>query len=95
MVADVCETEARRTGKRNEAVFSALFGWIMKTGTALAILGFNMLLNGVGFNVALPDGQSPATLLGMRLIYAILPAAGFALSIAFLTRYRLDENMAK
>ncbi|AHF93939.1 hypothetical protein OPIT5_00975 [Opitutaceae bacterium TAV5] len=64
----------------------------MKTGTALAILGFNMLLNGVGFDVSLAEGQGSGTLLGMRIIYAILPAAGFAVSIAFLTRYRLDER---
>ncbi|WP_081722284.1 MFS transporter [Geminisphaera colitermitum] len=92
MVADVCDVEARRTGERNEAVFSALFGWIMKTGTALAILGFNMLLNGIGFDVALAEGQGSDTILSMRIIYAILPAAGFAASIAFLMRYRLEEK---
>ncbi|MDR1283967.1 MAG: MFS transporter [Opitutaceae bacterium] len=94
MVADICEVEALRTGERNEAVFSALFGWIMKTGTALAILGFNMLLNGVGFDVSLTEGQGSGTLLGMRIIYALLPATGFAVSIAFLTRSRHDERRA-
>ncbi|WP_043582792.1 MFS transporter [Geminisphaera colitermitum] len=92
MVADVCDAEARRTGERCEAIFSAVFGWILKTGTAFSILGFNLLLNGVGFDVALGTGQGDGTVLSMRVIYAVLPASGFAASILFLHGYRLDSE---
>lgn len=88
MVADVAQAEGVRTGERTEAVFSAVFAWILKTATALAILGANLLLNATGFDVALGTAQAPETVWWMRIIYVVLPGLGFVGSLLCLAGYR-------
>ncbi|MBC8039827.1 MAG: MFS transporter [Opitutaceae bacterium] len=89
MVADVCDVETLRTGESAEAMFSSVFAWVLKTATALSILGSNLLLNLVGFDVALGSAQPPDTVWWMRVIYVALPAVGFVGSLLFLAGHRL------
>ncbi len=91
MVADVSQRESARTGERREAMFSAVFVWILKTATAFAILGSNLLLNATGFDVALGTAQSPETVWWMRVMYVVLPGLGFVGSLVLLTDYRHDQ----
>lgn len=84
MVADVSQAEAERTGERTEAMFSAVFTWVLKTATACAILGSNLLLNATGFDVTLGEGQPEETVRSMRAIYVALPSMGFAGSLLIL-----------
>ncbi len=90
MVADVSQAESERTGERTEAMFSAVFTWVLKTATAVAILGSNLLLNATGFDVSLSEGQAPDTILAMRAIYVALPSLGFVGSLLILGSIRID-----
>jgi GPH family glycoside/pentoside/hexuronide:cation symporter len=90
MVADVCAAEALRSGVRREAMFSAVFGWLLRTSAALAVLASNLLLNATGFDVKLGPAQAAETLTNIRLLYAALPLVGFVGSLLLLTRYRSD-----
>jgi len=92
MVADVCDGETLRTGESAEAMFSSVFAWVMKTATALSILGSNLLLNLVGFDVTLGSAQPPGTVWWMRVIYVALPGAGFVGSLLFLAGHRLGAK---
>jgi GPH family glycoside/pentoside/hexuronide:cation symporter len=88
MVADVSQASSERSGVRMEARFSSVFAWVMKTATAVAILGSNLLLNLTGFDVLRETGQSAESVLGIRLIYLALPASGFLVSLFLLRRFR-------
>ncbi len=88
MVADVSQLSSERSGVRMEARFSSVFAWVMKTSTAVAILGSNLLLNLTGFDVQREAGQSAHSVLGIRLIYLALPAAGFLVALFLLRHYR-------
>jgi GPH family glycoside/pentoside/hexuronide:cation symporter len=95
MVADVCAAEARRTGERHEAMFSAVFGWILKAATAVAILASNLLLNATGFDVAAGARQAEGVVHGLRVIYLAFPLVGFLGSIFFLWRYHQLQRPAQ
>lgn len=74
MVADVCEHDRWRTGRRTEGIYSATYAWILKGGIAFALLIAHLILEVVGFDVTKGAAQSPGTLLWLRILFAFLPA---------------------
>jgi len=91
MVGDVCQVETLRTGFHREAIFSAVFGWILKAAAAVAVLGSNLMLNATGFDVALGAAQPPGVGFGMRIIFVSFLLIGFLTSLLLLWHHRLDE----
>ncbi|HEY0946669.1 MAG TPA: MFS transporter, partial [Opitutaceae bacterium] len=91
MVADVCEYDRLRTGRRTEGVYSALYAWLLKGGIALALLIANLILQFSGFDVARGADQSPETILWLRALFAFVPAVSLLVSLVLLSFYRLDE----
>ena len=93
MVPDTVEVEEHRTGMRREG---AIFGaWIfcrklgMAGGAFLVSIGLS-LFNFSGGAVA-SQAQPPSALLGIRVIYCLLPFALYLIAMALLTRYDLSE----
>lgn len=75
ILADLIEEDAQRTGERKEGIYSAAMQFVMKFGTTLATAASGLLLSAVGF---VPNGeQTPASLLGIRILFAGLPCVGF------------------
>jgi len=77
ILADVIDLDAERTGQRKEGVYSAAMTFVMKIGVAgvTALSGF--VLGAAGF---MPNAeQSMESLLGIRVLFAGLPCAGFLL----------------
>jgi glycoside/pentoside/hexuronide:cation symporter, GPH family len=77
ILADVIDLDAERTGQRKEGVYSAAMTFVMKIGVAgvTALSGF--VLGAAGF---MPNAeQSMESLLGIRMLFAGLPCAGFLL----------------
>lgn len=93
MVPDTVEVDELRSGKRREG---AIFGaWIfcrklgMATGGFLVSIGLSL----VGFSSSAPAAaQSAGALLGVRLLYCLVPFVLFVLAILVLTRYGLNEQ---
>jgi GPH family glycoside/pentoside/hexuronide:cation symporter len=75
ILADVIDLDEQRTGERKEGVYSASMQFVMKIGTTFATAASGVVLSLVGFapNVE----QSPESLLGIRILFAGLPCAGF------------------
>jgi GPH family glycoside/pentoside/hexuronide:cation symporter len=96
MVADVCQWEEARSGRRMEGMFGAVYAWIMKVGMAACVAISGFILVWVGFDVNLGGAQSPQTIYWMRMLFSWLPgiaavAGIFLVSIFPLNAARMEE----
>ena len=94
MLADVCDLHELNTGNRNEGALNAMYAWVMKVGSTLAFALSGILLNLTGFDQALGAGQSPGTILSMRLIDIGVPAVAVLAAIGLTWLYPISENRA-
>jgi GPH family glycoside/pentoside/hexuronide:cation symporter len=77
ILADVIDLDAERTGQRKEGVYSAAMTFVMKIGVAGVTAASGFVLGAAGF---VPNAQqSIESLLGIRVLFAGLPCAGFLL----------------
>ena len=75
ILADLVDVDEGRTGERKEGVYSAAMQFVMKLGATLALAASGLVLSAVGF---VPNAeQSPASLLGIRILFAGMPCVGF------------------
>ena len=94
MFADICDEDELASGQRREGIFGAVFSWLTKAGTSLAFLVTGIVLNWVGFDVALKADQAPSTILAMRLFLTIAPALAAVACIILLKNYPLSRERA-
>ena len=62
MLADICDEDELKSGKRREGMFSATFSWIEKLVYSLSLLGIGMAIQISGFDNNLGGNQSHETL---------------------------------
>jgi GPH family glycoside/pentoside/hexuronide:cation symporter len=94
MLADVCDLHELQTGHRNEGALNAMYAWTMKVGSTVAFALSGVLLNLTGFDQALGAGQSPDTILSMRLMDIGVPAMAVVFAIALAWIYPISEDRA-
>jgi GPH family glycoside/pentoside/hexuronide:cation symporter len=94
MLADVCDLHELNTGNRNEGALNAMYAWVMKVGSTLAFALSGILLNLTGFDQALGSGQSPATILSMRIMDIGVPAIAVLAAIGLTWLYPISEDRA-
>ncbi|TVR62383.1 MAG: MFS transporter [Gemmatimonadales bacterium] len=95
MMADVVDVDELTSHARREGMFGSIFWWVVKLGMAAALLGGGFLLNATGFDVALEGNQSEGTLLAMRLLDVLIPAATSAIAIWVVATYPITEEVAQ
>jgi Na+/melibiose symporter-like transporter len=85
IMADLVDADARSSGQRKEGVYSASLMFAMKIGISLATAASGVVLSAAGFvpNVE----QSAGSLLGIRILFAGLPCAGFLAGAVLFRRY--------
>lgn len=93
MVADVCDEDELKTGKRSEGAYYSVFWWFMKMGMALAYLAAGILLEVTGFDPK-TDTQTDRTLLLLRVLEIGLPIALCVGSLLLIRLYPLTEARA-
>jgi len=92
MVPDTVEVDELRTGERREGAIFGAWAFCRKLGMTAGAFLVSLLLSASGFVQGAPAGAQPeSAILGVRLIYSILPVVLWVLAIFFLTRYRLTE----
>ena len=85
ILADLVDVDEGRTGERKEGVYSAAMQFVMKLGATLALAASGLVLSAVGF---VPNAeQTPASLLGIRVLFAGMPCAGFVIGGALYWRW--------
>jgi Na+/melibiose symporter-like transporter len=88
LLADVIDLDERRTGERKEGVYSAASTLALKVGAALSIAASGPVMTATGF---VPNVEQTAeSLLGIRLLFAGLPCAGFLIGAWVFRGFSLD-----
>jgi len=95
MMADICDEDELKFGKRREGVFGAVFTWLEKTALSLAALGVGLSIWLAGFNADLGGDQDPKTFLIMRLFLSGAPAITALIAIIALKFYPITAEHAE
>ena len=96
LVADICDDDEVRTGRRREGMFSAVFGFIYKAAIGIMAIGGGLLLAWAGVDGSVPEVLPSESIFRIRLIYLCVPtlcflAAGLLVLTYPLTRVRMTE----
>lgn len=93
MTADVCDLDELENGTRREAMFGAVYWWMVKLGTAIAMLTSGIVLSAVGFNED-KQMQAAETLTNLRIADIVVPVVAALIAILIIWSYKIDEERA-
>ena len=93
MTADVCDLDELNNGTRREGTFGAVYWWMVKLGTAIALLTSGAVLNLAGFDKN-ATVQTVETLTNLRLADIIIPVITGLMAIVIMWKYDVTEQKA-
>ena len=93
MTADVCDLDELNNGERREGMFGAVYWWMVKLGTALALLTSGVVLSLVGFDQNV-DVQTAESLTRLRIADILIPVVTALMAIAIVWKYDITEEKA-
>jgi GPH family glycoside/pentoside/hexuronide:cation symporter len=91
MTADVCDLDELNNGTRREGTFGAVYWWMVKLGTALALLTSGAVLNWVGFDQN-ATVQTPESITHLRIADIVIPIVTGILAILIMWKYDISEK---
>jgi GPH family glycoside/pentoside/hexuronide:cation symporter len=91
MLADICDLDELRTGRRREGMFGASYSWACKAGIALTMILSGYMLNWSGFDASV-EVQPEQVLTNMRLLYMLVPMGFVGLAALLIAFYPLSEK---
>ena len=91
MLADICDLDERKTGRRREGMFGASYSWACKVGISLTMILSGYMLKWSGFDAAV-DIQPEAVITNMRLLYMLVPMGFVGLAAVLVAFYPLSEK---
>ena len=95
MTADVCDYDELRNGMpRKEALFGAVYWWMVKLGMSLALFFSGVILSAVGFNGNV-QVQSIHTITMLRIADISVPAVAGIIAIWVMWNYDITEKKAR
>lgn len=95
MTADVCDYDELLNGMpRKEALFGAVYWWMVKLGTSLALFLSGVILSVVGFDQNV-QVQTEQTITSLRLADISIPAIAGILAILVMWKYDITEKKAR
>jgi GPH family glycoside/pentoside/hexuronide:cation symporter len=94
MTADVCDLDELNNETRREGTFGAVYWWMVKLGTALALLTSGAVLNLVGFD---PNAeiQTIETITNLRIADITIPVVLGLFAILVIWKYDITEDKAR
>jgi len=93
MTADVCDLDELNNGSRREGTFGAVYWWMVKLGTAAALLTSGAVLNLVGFDRN-ATVQTVETLTNLRIADILIPVITGLIAILIIWKYDITEDKA-
>ncbi len=91
VIADICDVDEIKTGKRREGIYSAVGGFMFKLVFSASTLVTGYMLVFAGFDEKL--GAQPAgTLVNLRLVVMVFPAAMAAIAALLVYKFPLTEK---
>ena len=95
MTADVCDYDELKNGlPRKEALFGAVYWWMVKLGTSMALFFSGVILSAIGFNQDIQE-QAASTITDLRLADIIIPSVAGVLAVLVMWNYNITEKRAK
>jgi GPH family glycoside/pentoside/hexuronide:cation symporter len=94
MTADVCDMDELISGKRREAIFGAIYWWMVKFGFAIAGLLTGAIMSFVDFHPGAAT-QTEGAVTGLRLFFSGIPILGTLIAMWVMRNYDLTEDKAK
>ena len=91
MTADVCDLDELNHGTRREGTFGAVYWWMVKLGTAFALLTSGAILNLVGFDRN-ATVQTLETLNNLRIADILIPIITALMAIIIIWKYDITEE---
>ncbi len=92
MMADVCDYDEIKTGKRREGIYGAALSFSQKFGNGIAG-AFNLyLLAWIGFDSTLNGNQTAEAFMGMRVSFTITPIIACILAYFIFRGYSLNQQ---
>lgn len=92
MRADVADDDEYKTGVRREGAYGSIARWFEKLAYSLNYLISGLILNWVGFDIALKSNQTIHAITGMRAAYAFYPVVLCVIGLVLLKIYPLTEK---
>ncbi len=92
MMADITDMEAVHSGERRTGLYVALLQTSSKLSAALGVALTYLLLALIGFDPKPEAANTAQSLLGLKCLFALLPAGFFLLAWLALRDYPLDES---
>jgi GPH family glycoside/pentoside/hexuronide:cation symporter len=93
MTADVCDLDELNNGARREGIFGAVYWWMVKLGTAVALLTSGAVLSLIGFDEEAAT-QTVETITKLRIADIAIPAFTALMAVLLMLRYNLTEERA-
>ena len=95
MTADVCDYDELKNGMpRKEALFGAVYWWMVKLGTSLALLTSGIVLSAVGFDQNV-QVQAADTITNLRIADITIPSVAALLAVIVMWKYNITEKRAR
>ncbi|QHI68841.1 MFS transporter [Tichowtungia aerotolerans] len=91
MLADICDLDEKKTGRRREGMFGASYSWACKAGIALTMVLSGYMLNWSGYNAEI-EVQPESVITTMRLLYMFVPMGFVGLAALLVCFYPLSEK---
>ena len=91
MVADICDMDELKTGRRREGMYGASYSWACKAGISLTMVLGGYMLSWSGFDAAV-EVQPEAVITNMRLLYMFVPMGFVGLAALLVAFYPLTEE---
>ncbi len=93
MTADVCDLDELINHERREGMFGAVYWWMVKLGTAMAMLTSGIVLHYVGFDESVKV-QSMEALTNLRIADITIPIIAGIFAIMIMWKYDISEAKA-
>lgn len=90
MTADVCDLDELNNGERREGMFGAVYWWMVKLGTAIAMLTSGVVLHYIGFDETV-QSQTAETLTNLRIADIVIPIVAAFIAIVLVWKYDITE----
>jgi len=92
-LGDISDAYEKTTGQSCQGTLSALYGMAVKIGASAALLLTGYILVFCGFNAEMPMAEMVRPLVGMRILFAVVPALGLGLSWWAMRHFRFAPEL--
>ena len=91
MIADICDLDELKTGRRREGMFGASYSWACKAGISLTMILSGYMLTWSGYDADVKV-QPESVITNMRLLYMLVPMGFVGLAAVLVAFYPLSEK---